>query len=447
MPATGASGPGIATRHLVLAAARPSPIRVPEPVRAMNPTLKRLTPLLGLLVLLAGCGKGTNPVAPIIIPPLSSLSLSPLADTLAVDQTRQFTAVAVDTAGHPYAGTLLWTSSDEGVFTVGTTGLVRAVGEGLALLVVAGGGRADTARVLVLPAETGWLAQTSNATEDLNDVFFDGAGRLGWVVGSGGVILSTTDAGAAWTRRTPSTFSLQGVWFTSALEGWVVGNSGTVLHTVDGGSAWTRLTSPATSENLMGVYFATRDTGWVVGTNGLVMSTTDRGVTWRKTNRGGLTLRDVRFAGTLDGWAVGEGGIILGTHDRGVSWFVVQPSVTGQALQALWRRGTEFSVAVGAQGAVARTAATADSVAWTLGNAGSLNQLEGVCFATNSTGYAVGWNGTAGVVLRSDDGAGTWRVQTANSQFRLRGVFFVDAQRGWAVGNNGIIRHTSSGGE
>jgi photosystem II stability/assembly factor-like uncharacterized protein len=413
----------------------------------MNPTLKRLTPLLGLLVLLAGCSAAKNPVAPVVSTPLSSLTLSLHADTLDVGQTRQFTAVALDTLGVPYTGALNWASSDAGVFTVSSIGLVRAVGEGAALLVVSGGGKADTARVLVYPVATGWVVQTSNATEDLYDVFFDGTGRLGWAVGSGGVILSTTDAGAIWTRRTPSTFTLQGVWFTSALEGWVVGNAGTVLHTLNGGSTWTRLTSPATAENLMGVHFATRDTGWVVGTNGLVMATTDRGVKWRKINRGGLTLHDVRFAGTRDGWAVGEGGIILGTHDRGVSWFVVQPAVTGQALQALSRRSVELAVAVGAQGVVPRTGATPDSVAWTLGNAGSLNQLEGVCFPADLTGYAAGWNGTAGVVLRSDDGGETWRSQVPNSQFRLRDVFFVDARRGWAVGDNGIIRHTSSGGE
>jgi photosystem II stability/assembly factor-like uncharacterized protein len=86
-------------------------------------------------------------------------------------------------------------------------------------------------------------------------------------------------------------------------------------------------------------------------------------------------------------------------------------------------------------------------VAWTLANAGSLYQLEGVCFASASAGYAVGWNGTAGSVLHSPDDGLTWAPQIANSQFRLRSVFFVDARRGWAVGDNGIIRHTASGGE
>ena len=226
----------------------------------------------------------------------------------------------------------------------------------------------------------------------------------------------------------------------------MVGSVGTVLHTLNGGSSWTRLTSTASSENLMDVYFATPDTGWVVGAGGLILSTTDCGKHWRRTLRGGVTLNSVMFAGTKDGWAVGDNGIVLGTHDRGVTWFTV-PYATSQTLKGLWRHDTEKAVAVGAGGVVLRTSATPDSVAWALGNVGAEYQLEGVCLADTSTGFAVGLNSAAGVVLRTSDGGETWAPQTASSQFRLRGVFFLDARRGWVVGDNGTIRHTTSGGE
>ena len=413
----------------------------------MNPTFKRLTPLLGLLVLLAGCGKTTNLVAPILIPPLSSVTLSVHADTLDADETRQFTVTALDTAHVPYTGMLHWASTNASVFVVGSTGLVTAVGEGTALLTVSGGGKADTASVLVYPTATGWLAQASNVADDLYDVFFDGAGRLGWAVGNGGVVLATTDAGATWGRQLSTTLSpLRGVWFTSAREGWAAGNGGTVLHTLNGGSTWTRLANTASSEDLMDVTFATRDTGWVVGASGLILATTDRGVTWRRTMRGGFTLNSVKFAGTKDGWAVGEGGVILGTHDRGDSWFSV-PSVTGQALKSLWRFDASAAAAVGTGGVVAHTVATSDSLAWELGNnVGSLYQLEGVCLTDSLTAFAVGLNGV-GVVLHTSDGGAIWAPQTVNSQYRLRGVFFLDARRGWIVGDNGTIRHTTSAGE
>jgi photosystem II stability/assembly factor-like uncharacterized protein len=410
----------------------------------MNLTLKRLTPLLGLLVLLVGCGTVTNLVAPIVIPPLSSLTITVRADTLDVGETGQFTAVALDTVHAPYTGALNWASSNDGVFTVGSTGLVTAVGEGTALLAVSGGGLADTVSVLVYPTVAGWLVQASNASEDLYDVFFDGAGRLGWAVGSSGVVLSTTNAGAYWTRRAPTSFTLRGVWFTSALEGWAVGHGGTVLHTLNSGATWAQVTSSA-SENLMDVYFATRDTGWVVGAGGLILSTTDRGAHWQRTVRGSATLNSVMFAGTKDGWAVGDNGIVLGTHDCGVSWFTA-PYVTSQSLNGLWRHDTESAVAVGVNGVMLRTSATADSVAWALGNVGDLYQLEGVCLADSLTGFAVGANSTVGVVRHTFDGGETWASQAVGGPW-LRGVFFLDARRGWVVGDNGTIRHTTSGGE
>jgi photosystem II stability/assembly factor-like uncharacterized protein len=411
----------------------------------MNPTLKRLTSFLGLLVLLAGCGKTKNPVSNIVPPLLRSVTLSVHADTLDVGQTRQFVATAVAANGTPYTGSLDWSSTNPAVFIVNSTGRVTAVGEGTARLIVSGGGKADTASVLVYPTVPGWLAQTSNAAEDLYGVFFDGDGRLGWAVGSAGLVLSTVDAGATWTRHAPTSVTLRGVWFTSAREGWAVGHSGTVLHTLNSGSTWMQVTSVASSENLTAVYFATRDTGWVVGAGGLLLATTDRGTTWRRTFRGGVTLNGVMFAGTKDGWAVGDNGIVLGTHDGGVTWFIA-PYATSLPLKGLWRHDVERAVAVGAGGVVMRTSVTPDSVAWTLENVGGLYGLEGVCLADTSTGFAVGLNGT-GVVLRTSDGGATWTSQAAGSPSRLRGVFFVDARRGWVVGDNGTIRHTTSGGQ
>ena len=80
------------------------------------------------------------------------------------------------------------------------------------------------------------------------------------------------------------------------------------------------------------------------------------------------------------------------------------------------------------------------------GSAGAFNQLYGVHFPTDMTGYAVGFN-AVGTVLRTDDGGVTWQPQVSNAQFRLNGVHFVDAQRGWAVGASGVIIHTGTGGE
>lgn len=399
--------------------------------------------LLAASALAWGCSPG-KPVAPVILPPLSAVTLSPKTDTLRVGSADTFTAVALDTNGTPVPGaTFTWTTGDPNVFTVNSFGRVTAVSEGTASLYASAGGFTDSASVTVFP-DTGWVVQTSHATEDLRGVFFQPDGLNGWVVGDGGVILHTGDGGLNWTRSTPTTFNLNAVWFSPAGEGWAVGNAGTVMYSATG-TGWTRVLTTQASEALYGVYFATRDTGWAVGSGGVVMRTFDHGGTWQKSYPTASTLRAVAFAGTRDGWAVGDGGVVLGTHDRGVTWFVVQPSITAQTLRGVWRRSESLAWAVGDQGVAPRTVTTPDSTAWELRNAGASTALQGVCFPTDQIGYAVGMSGV-GVVLRTGDGGLSWQVQAPNSQFQLNAVYFVDALHGWVVGNNGTIRHTALGG-
>src|SRR5436190_12188462 len=265
-----------------------------------------------LLALLAGCGKG--PTVPKVIPPLSSIVLTPPLDTMQVGQSRAFTAVARDTSGAIVSTYLNWAVSNPAVISVTGQGSVTARGEGVALLIASGGGAADTSTIFVYP-DTGWIAQTSNALEDLHGVHFRPDGRHGWVVGAAGVVLRTTDAGVTWTRSIPTTFSLNAVWFLDDTTGFAVGNSGTVLETSDRGDSWTRLTGVNTSLNLMDVTFALSDSliGWAVGQNGVVLRTIDRGATWQMGFVNTQTLHGVSFAGARDGWAVGDNGMIAGT--------------------------------------------------------------------------------------------------------------------------------------
>ena len=397
------------------------------------------------LLLSLGCSK--QPSAPIPAIPLADLIVSPVVDTVRVNEQHGFTATALDSSGATVASAPLhWTSSNPGILTVDFAGRARGVSEGVALVFVSSGGLTDTARVTVMPALSGWFLQLSQANgANLNGVFFDADGRTGWVAGDAGKLLKTTDAGATWTPLLSGTsFSLHGVCFTSASEGWAVGANGTVLHTLDAGNNWTRVNARA-SEFLMAVRFASRDTGWAVGSAGVILRTYDRGVTWQKRYPTTSTLRGLAFAGTRDGWAVGDGGVVVGTHDRGQSWFTVTPGSTVQSLHAVWRRSEPLAWAAGSQGVAPRTRSGPDSTAWELQNAGASNQLEGICFPTDAIGYVVGLR-DVGAVLRTDDGGVTWQTQVSGTTFRLDAVFFVDDRRGWAVGDNGTIIHTGTGG-
>lgn len=395
--------------------------------------------------MLPGCSDKGNPTQPILIPPLSSLTIDVAVDTLSFGEQKTFTVTAVDTNGMTVDINPMWRSTNTGVFTVNGSGRVTAQGEGTATLIAEAGGQVAGATITVLPGG-GWLIQTSGVSANLQGVFFLTDGRRGWAVGTGGRIVATQDAGFTWTLQTSNTVEdLNGVWFTTSSHGWAVGATGTVRRTVNGGATWQVVNTGVAIEDLHDVVFANPDTGFAVGATGVILRTVDGGATWTRRNPTAFTLRSVSLASARDVWAVGDNGAIVGTHDAGATWFTVTPAVTAQTLNAVWRRSESKAWAAGLLGVAPRTAAGPDSTEWVLGNAGASEQLHGVCFPSDLIGYVVGTDGV-GAVLRTDDGGLTWEAQTPNTQFRLNDVFFIDPIRGWAVGNNGAIVHTANGG-
>ena len=85
-----------------------------------------------------------------------------------------------------------------------------------------------------------WTPQTSRTGADLYSVQMLADGRRGWVVGSGGTILTTADGGATWMPQTSgTTANLSSVQMQAdGQHGWVVGGGATLLNTRDGGKTW-----------------------------------------------------------------------------------------------------------------------------------------------------------------------------------------------------------------
>jgi photosystem II stability/assembly factor-like uncharacterized protein len=399
---------------------------------------------LGLALGLSACGNA-RVTAP--LPPLANITVTPAADTVQIGESAGFQATAFDSSGRAVSGVAFnWSTSDPAVATVSVLGVGTGVGEGNAMLIVTAGGVSDTVNLHVIPTQRGWFTQVSNASgAALYGVTFRPDGRTGWAVGETGKILVTHDAGHDWSPQTSSTtFRLNAVWFVNDSTGFVAGLNGTVLHTANGGRDWDRLNT-GTSQGLMDVCFVNDSLGFVVGSFGLILKTLDGGVNWSPTNLTQFTYNGVSFANDLEGWAVGDFGVIAGTHDGGATWFVVQPAVTGQNLQSVWRRSADLGFAVGDGGVAPRTIVGPDSVKWEIRNTNA-SQLYGVHFPTDLIGYAAGFNGT-GAILRTANGGASWTAQTAPTGFQLHDIFFVGTDRGWAVGDNGTILHTATGGE
>src|SRR6056297_406269 len=80
---------------------------------------------------------------------------------------------------------------------------------------------------------------------------------------------------AQWQKQTSGvTAYLTGVHFVDSVHGWISGTGGTALRTSDGGANWTELTT-GSSTDLRAVCFANLDTGWVIGDASTVLFTDD----------------------------------------------------------------------------------------------------------------------------------------------------------------------------
>jgi photosystem II stability/assembly factor-like uncharacterized protein len=269
---------------------------------------------------------------------------------------------------------------------------------------------------------------------------------------------SLLTASAAWTRQPSGTMSwLRGVFFLDQNRGWVAGSGGTLLETSDGGQTWRRLNT-LTKDNLRDVYFANQKIGWLVVERDVfklktndeprtyLLKTEDGGLTWRPVflNGADVNARLVRavFADAERGWVFGETGVVFATTDGGAHW-VRQPAPTKHLLLGGAFVDYTHGWLVGAGATILQT--NNGGVTWQSGNVrdGAGTRFTSASFVGNSLGWAVG---TAGRVFATNDGGHTWFAQRSNVDVDLLDVKFIDASIGWAVGSQGTLLSTRDGG-
>ena len=115
----------------------------------------------------------------------------------------------------------------------------------------------------------------------------------GWLVGDGGLVLTTDDGGWNWKSppgSLPEVISSQFDFRALAVRGtnvWMAGAPGTcVVHSPDGGRNW-RLNRTDQTTPLRGLWFIDEYRGWAVGSFGTILHTRDGGQTWRVQRTGG----------------------------------------------------------------------------------------------------------------------------------------------------------------
>ena len=85
--------------------------------------------------------------------PVGSVTIAPLNDTVAVGAQKQLAVTVLDANNHPITNpAVTWSSTNNGVAIVSSTGLLQGVTTGTAQIIAASGGKADTNTTLVVPA-------------------------------------------------------------------------------------------------------------------------------------------------------------------------------------------------------------------------------------------------------------------------------------------------------
>jgi photosystem II stability/assembly factor-like uncharacterized protein len=135
----------------------------------------------------------------------------------------------------------------------------------------------------------------------------------GTLVGAGGTILFTADAGATWNKANiygNQNAKLNSIFFINPQNGWTVGAEGTIYQTSNAGRRWREQNSNV-EEDLTDVFFNNTAEGWAVGNGGTILHTITAGNVWTKIDSSiKHRLEQVFFVGKK-GWAVGFGGTIL----------------------------------------------------------------------------------------------------------------------------------------
>ncbi len=135
---------------------------------------------------------------------------------------------------------------------------------------------------VVLRLENNVMTQMDTLENELDAVAYSDDNTV-HAVGFG-IVMRSDDSGDNWTRLNVYGDFFRAIHFPSETVGYVVGSGGTILKTTDGGQQWKKIRKgeKASVSNVpfRDVYFMNEDRGYVVGEDGTFWRTTNGGDDW-----------------------------------------------------------------------------------------------------------------------------------------------------------------------
>ena len=247
---------------------------------------------------------------------------------------------------------------------------------------------------------------------------------------------------------------LHDVYFINENEGWIAGSSGTLLETTDGGKNWKSVIN-FTQDTIKQIYFFDKNNGWLLcerniysrGANAssYLLKTGDGGKSWDTINfsdSGRERIAKIFFNKSGAGFAVGEAGALFTLQNDQKTWKKNPPPMRYLMLDGVFTDESRGAI-VGAGGSIIFTEDT--GLTWNPATiAGkSESKLNSLFFINQKTGWTVGTNGK---IFQTINGGKFWREQNSTTDLNLNDIFFKNSAEGWAIGDDGTILHTMTAG-
>jgi photosystem II stability/assembly factor-like uncharacterized protein len=260
----------------------------------------------------------------------------------------------------------------------------------------------------------------------------------GWVAGSAGTNVRTSDGGKTWVSAVVDSGDYRDIQFIDSQIGWLAGKDGAFYRTNDGGGFWQRVVSAGCppDEDFSHIHFMSNTIGFVQGVLG-VYRTEDGGMEWNNywlpfvpyKGAWGMSFVSDR-TGYLLGtkWMESDPVLLYRTTDGGLTWRGVEGSCASILSTIVTVAFVDSSTGWAGGGVIKKT--TDGGETWHTQRESAV--VRKFFFLDELNGFAAG--GTS--VLKTIDGGATWTDVSPNDErvVDLRGIFFLDGNTGWLVG-------------
>lgn len=269
------------------------------------------------------------------------------------------------------------------------------------------------------------------------------------------VIASFQTANAEWIKQDINTLAwLRTIHFADADTGWIGGSSGTFLKTSDGGKTWKQMPK-FTADTILEIIFKDKNTGWIlcerdvfslgIRSPSYLMKTTNGGENWERiefNNADRQRITKIFFAENGFGLAIGETGAFYGLQDDNQTWKKLSLPSRYLMSDGIFTNNLH-GVIVGGGGTILFTedAGTTWNPAFVSDK--DKAKLNSVFFINKTNGWAVG---SKGKIYQTINGGKFWRLQDSKTAKNLNDIYFLNTAEGWAIGDDGTILQTTTAG-